>query len=207
MYVQFSEALPGIVLDERKKTIHMDTARSASEMEKVYARYLEEDLEFFKISEANAAGFYEFLDAAASRRGMRFVKGHITGPISFALFLTDERKRSLIYDAGLFEVLTKVLVMKAKWQIRKLKKVFADVIIFIDEPYLVSIGSSFVNIDMNETSKRLDEVVEAVKKEGALCGIHCCGNTDWPFLLKREIDILSFDAYNFVKELSLSRAK
>jgi hypothetical protein len=75
--------------------------------------------------------------------------------------------------------------------------------IFIDEPYLVSIGSSFVNIDHGAAFGRLDEVIAAIRQEGSLVGLHCCGNTDWGELLKRDIDILSFDAYNFAKEFSV----
>ncbi|MDD5423490.1 MAG: hypothetical protein PHT32_08780 [Candidatus Omnitrophica bacterium] len=208
MYVQYAEKIPGLVMDEENKTVYIDTGAVAAAIEEVYGKYLDGDVEFFKISEDRAEGFYEFLESFKnpSGAGVSLIKGHITGPISYSLFLTDQNKKSAIYDKDLFELITKVLAMKAKWQIRKMKKVFARTAIFIDEPYLVSIGSSFVNINMEEAAKRLDEVVEAIKKEGALVGVHCCGNTDWPFLLKRGIDILSFDAYNFSKEFSLYAA-
>ena len=204
MYVQFSEKIPGLVLDEKNKTIHIDTSKVASEIEEVYRKYLESDLEFFSVSKPYAAGLYEFLDILKTpTKETKFVKGQITGPISYSLFLTDQNRKAVIYDKDLFEIITKILSMKARWQARKLKKLFASVIIFIDEPYLVSIGSSFVNIDMEAASAKLDEVISAIKQEGALVAVHCCGNTDWSFLLKRGIDILNFDAYNFMKEFSL----
>lgn len=207
MYVQFSERLPGLVLDEAGKTIHIDTSKVASAIEEVYAKYLDGDVEFFAVSEDHAKGFYEFLELLKTGASqIKFAKGHITGPISCALFLTDENKRSVIYDKDLFEVLTKTLIMKARWQIKKIKRHTGNVILFIDEPYLVSIGSSFVNINADEAAKKLDEVVDAIKKENVLAGIHCCGNTDWSILLKRDIDIVSFDAYNFVKEFSIYSA-
>lgn len=204
MYVQFSERLPGLVLDEKNRTIHIDTSKVAADIEKVYSRYLDGDLEYFKISEDHAEGFYKFLELLkVPNPKMKFVKGQITGPISFALALTEQNKKSIIYDKDLLEVTTKVLSMKARWQIRKLKEKFGNVIIFIDEPYLVSIGSSYVNINIGEAIKKLDELINSIKSEGALVGIHCCGNTDWSLLLKRGIDILNFDAYNFIKEFSL----
>jgi len=210
MYVQFSETLPGLALDENNKTIHIDTFRVAEDIEKVYERYLDNDLEFFKISEGHAQGFYESLDLLGSPSGaagkIKYFKGQITGPVSFALSLTDQNKRPVIYDKDLFEVLTKVLAMKARWQIKKIKEKTANIIMFIDEPYLVSIGSSFVNINMEEAVKKLDELIGSIKSSGALCGIHCCGNTDWSVLLKRGIDILSYDAYNYTKELLLYAA-
>lgn len=204
MYVQFSERLPGLVVDKPGKNIFIDNSRVASEIESVYAKYLEGDTEFFKISEDYAQGLYKFIDGVpAVAKEIKAVKGHITGPISFALSVTDQNKRAIIYDKDLFEVLTKTLVMKVRWQIKRLKKVFPSVIIFVDEPYLVSIGSSYVNINAAAAFEKLDELIKSIKQEGAACGIHCCGNTDWGAVLKRDIDILSFDAYNFTKELLL----
>ena len=205
MYTQFSERLPGLILDNGSKTIHIDTKNVSKEIEEVYARYLDGDVDFFKISEEYAGGLYEFLNILKSaERHTKFVKGQTTGPISFALSLTDENKRAVIYDKDLFEVLAKVLAMRVKWQIRRIRKIFpGGIIIFIDEPYLVSLGSSYVNIDVAEASKKLDELIAAIKGEGALAAIHCCGNTDWSFLLRRDIDILNFDAYTFTKEFFL----
>jgi len=207
MYVQFSESLPGLILDEKNKNIHIDTSRVAREIEEVYRRYLDNDLDFFKISRGYAEGFYEFLESMKKPpASLKWIKGQVTGPVSFALFLTDQNKKAVIYDRDLFEALTKILSMKARWQIRRLKGLFPNIMIFIDEPYLVSIGSSYVNIDVAEAAKKFDEVADAIRAEGALVGVHCCGNTDWSFLLKRGVDILNFDAYNFIKEFSLYSA-
>lgn len=206
MYAQFSERLPGLIIDDKEKSLHIDTSKAAEGIQEMYERYIAGDVPFFAMSEEYAAGFYAFLDmlkAKKSSGNIRYVKGHITGPVSFSLSLTDEKKQSVIYNKELLEVLTKLLVMKARWQARKLKELFPKVIIFIDEPYLVSIGSSYVNINIEEVSERIGELINAIKEEGALCGIHCCGNTDWSFLLKRDIDIISFDAYNFMNEFLL----
>lgn len=204
MYVQFSEKLPGIVIDEANKAIYVDTAGVAETIEELYGKYVEGDLDFFAISKHFAEGFYEFLEYLKSGpKDIKYVKGHTVGPISYALFLTDLNKKSVIHDKDLFEVLTKMLSMRVRWQIRRLKKYVPNVIIFIDEPYLVSIGSSFVSINVEAAFEKLDEVIKAIKAEGALVGVHCCGNTDFGLLLKRDIDILNFDAYAFTKEFSL----
>jgi len=208
MYVQYSEGLPGIVVDSARKTIHIDTARAMREMEGAYTKYLEGDMEYFKISKDHAEGLYAFIEEFDTRRGaVKCIKGHTTGPISFALTITNENKQAVMYDKDTFEVLTKALCMKVRWQVRELKKIFPSVMIFIDEPYLVSIGSSFVNINVEDAFSKLDEVIAAVKEEGAMAGLHCCGNTDWPLLLKRDLDVLNFDAYAFTKELLLYGAE
>lgn len=204
MYVQFSEKLPGVVIDENNKTIYVDTAGVAETIEELYGKYVEGDLDFFAISKNFAEGFYEFLEYLKSGPSdIKFIKGHTTGPISYALSLTDQNRKAIIHDRDLFEVLTKTLSMRVRWQIRKLKKYNPNIIIFIDEPYLVSIGSSFVNINIENAFEKMDEMIKAIKTEGALVGVHCCGNTDFGLLLKRDIDILNFDAYNFAKEFSL----
>jgi methionine synthase II (cobalamin-independent) len=204
MYCQFSEGMPGVVIDEKAKTIHIDSGKAGDGMEKAYQKFLDQDTEYFRISERYASGLYAFKDGfAANAKKARFAKGHVTGPVSFALSVTDENKRSIIYDKNLFDMAVKVLCMKARWQVRLLKHLSEDVIIFIDEPYLVSIGSSFVNISKPDAVNAIEEIDGALKEEGAFSGVHCCGNTDWSLLLKSGIDIVNFDAYNFIKEFSL----
>ena len=62
MYVQFSEGLPGLVLDEKERTLHIETSRVAADIEKVYQKYLDGEVDFFAVSEDRAAGLYEFLE-------------------------------------------------------------------------------------------------------------------------------------------------
>ena len=201
MYVQYAEGFPGIFVDEKNRTVFVDREKALGEIEPFYERCIANDVDSFAISPERAQGFYEFLSLIrqSAWRG-KFVKGHITGPVSFALTITDQNKKSIIYDTELFECAIKILSMKVIWQIRKLKELSSNVIIFIDEPHLVSIGSGYINIDAQKAKERIEELIAVIKKENVLCGIHCCGNTDWPFLLSRSIDILNFDAYNFIKQ-------
>ncbi|PIU56328.1 MAG: methionine synthase, partial [Chloroflexi bacterium CG07_land_8_20_14_0_80_51_10] len=71
---------------------------------------------------------------------------------------------------------------------------------FIDEPYLASLGSAFVSLDNDTVISLTNEVLGGISK---LKGMHCCGNTDWSVLLTTDIDILSFDAYNYGESLAL----
>lgn len=204
MYVQFSERLPGLVIDINNKTAHVDSAAFGAQMEEVFGKCLDKDVDYFAVSRSHAQGFFRFLELAALQgKNFKFVKGQMTGPISCGLFLADENKKALIYDKDMFEVLTKVFAMKARWQVRMLKRIHPSVILFMDEPYLTSIGSSFVNINMEQAFAAFAEVASAIRDEGALCGTHCCGNTDWSSLLKQNIDILNFDAYQFMREFTL----
>ena len=56
----------------------------------------------------------------------------------------------------------------------------SDVICFIDEPILSAFGcSTYVSVQRDDVVAKLREVIEAVHAEGALAGVHCCGNTEW----------------------------
>ena len=69
---------------------------------------------------------------------------------------------------------------------------------FVDEPILSAFGSStYVSVTRDDTVAKLGEVIEAVHAEGALAGVHCCGNTEWPILIDAGVDILNFDAFDY----------
>jgi hypothetical protein len=75
---------------------------------------------------------------------------------------------------------------------------------FVDEPYLASIGSAYVSISRQQV---LDLLIEVLGGLRGLRGVHCCGNTDWPLLLSAPIDVLSFDAFNHGETLALFPAE
>ena len=46
-------------------------------------------------------------------------------------------------------------------------------------------------------------MIEAIHLEGALAGVHVCGNAEWSVLLDSSADIVSFDAYSFFDKFIL----
>lgn len=207
MYVQYSQGIPGIVINEDKKKIHIDnsTEKFLQDLEETYAACEGNNIDHFAIDEKFSLGFYPMLDRLKKLKDLRIVKGQVIGPVSFALSVTDQNQQPVIYNPDIFETITKVLAMKAKWQIKKFKELSPKIktIIFIDEPYLVSIGSSFVSLSREQVVLSINAVVAAVHEEGGLAGVHCCGNTDWSMVLSTDIDILSFDAYSYSDNLFL----
>jgi methionine synthase II (cobalamin-independent) len=154
----------------------------------------------FGITEEFAKGFYEFIEIAKKYKP-EYLKGHITGPVSFGLGVTDQKGKSIIYDDSMRDAFVKLLEMKAVWQIDKLKVLAKQVIIFIDEPYLTSFGSSFVNIKREDVILMLNSIIDGIHSKGALAGIHCCGNTDWSVISETRTDIINFDAYLYADNL------
>jgi methionine synthase II (cobalamin-independent) len=93
--------------------------------------------------------------------------------------------------------------MKVRWQVKLLRRICPDIVIFIDEPYLSSFGSAFINLSREQVLQYLGEVIEAVHQEDALAGVHCCGNTDWTLLMEARADIINFDACEYFQGVTL----
>jgi methionine synthase II (cobalamin-independent) len=209
MYTQYSAGLPGIVVDDEHQRVYFDTSGDLSAaLEEFYGRYLVDDVASFALPAAYAAGFYTMLDALQSTPG-DWAKGQVTGPISFGLTVTDQDRRASLYDEQLADPIVKQLAFNARWQVRQLRHTARrpNVIIFVDEPYLASFGSAFISLSREQAVTLLNEVFDAIHAEGALAGVHCCGNTDWSVLLETAADILNLDAYRYLENLALYPAE
>ena len=200
MIIQFSEGFPGVVIDGDK--IHIETtANFESELEQIYIDCEQGNVHKYGISTEYAAGLPAFLSKA---KGSKIVKGQVTGPITWGLAVTRQDGLGILYDDTLAETAAKFLRLKASWQENILKEISPNPIIFVDEPYLVSLGSVFTPIPEEKVPVLLEEVFRGIK---GTKGLHCCGNTNWSVILDTTIDILSFDAYNYASSLSTHSGK
>jgi len=196
MYAQFSEGFPGLVIEEDKVYVER-TADFDSQLEQLHNAASDNNPDNYGISAEYAAGLHAFL--ALEERRPSMVKGQVTGPITWGLCVTDREQRGILYDDLLAEALAKFLRLKAMWQESFLSQVSPHTIIFVDEPYLTSLGTAFVAVPNEQVTTLLEEVLSGID---GLKGVHCCGSTDWSLLLKSSADILSFDAYNYADSLS-----
>ena len=200
MIIQFSEGFPGVAIQGDK--IHIEpSANFESELEQIYIDCEQDNARKYGISSEYAAGLYAFLSKAA---GNQIVKGQVTGPVTWGLAVTRQDGLGILYDDTLAEATAKFLRLKASWQENILREISPNPIIFVDEPYLVSLGSVFTPIPEEKVPVLLEEVFRGIK---GTKGLHCCGNTNWSVLLDTTIDILSFDAYNYASSLSTHAGK
>ncbi len=202
MYVQYSPSLPAIREDSRRRLIYFDTTDMAAALERFYSAVLLDDLETFALRPEYSAGFFAMLDRLHETSG-EWAKGQVTGPVSLGLAISDQNQCASLYDETLVDVILKNVAMNARWQIRQLKPVRSNVIIFVDEPYLSFFGSAFLGLGRAQIIPMLDEVFEAIQAEGAWAGVHCCANTDWGLLLSTKADILNLDAFGYLENLAL----
>jgi hypothetical protein len=208
MEIQYCEGIPSVKIDYEKQRMYFDTEADYSEaFAEFYEKYMtamdpddgDGDCSSMAISEEFSRGIYALERALKQKQGkLPFVKVQTTGPASFALTITDEKKRAIYYNDEFKDVIVKSLAMKCRWQIQKFKPYAENIICFIDEPILSAFGSStYVSVTRQDVVAILGEVIDAVHADGALAGIHCCGNTEWSILIDAGVDIVNFDAFGF----------
>ncbi|RPJ61536.1 MAG: methionine synthase, partial [Dehalococcoidia bacterium] len=193
MYIQYSEGFPGIVIDDQKISIERGAAYD-DVLEKLFSDSYEENTKGYAISKQYAEGLHHL----SSISSLPAIKGQITGPISWGLCVTDESGKGIIYDETVADAIAGFLKLKARWLEEYISSKAGRTIIFVDEPYLTSLGTAFVALSSEQVSALIAETLSGIK---GTKGIHCCGGTDWSLLLKLPIDVLSFDAYNYTDSL------
>ena len=205
MLVQYSEGFPCLRWNEKEQKVWIETSQGFDkEIEKFYQRFEENNLEPFHITEDFARGVRILRDLSSkeNRKKIKYIKGQITGPVTFGLALADQEQKPVFYDPSLRDILVKHLSLKARWLEKKYEDLFPGIppILFFDEPSLSSFGSAFSGLNREDVIRSLNECFDAVK---GLKGAHCCGNTDWSVLLSTRLDVLSFDAFDYLETLSL----
>lgn len=204
MLVQFLEGFPGLDKAIDKTIFNTEKPEFGDETLAFFEEYLslEEDMtplleSRFKVSKGNGNGLYALKDRTDPAT-VSAVKGQITGPFTLLTGVTDQENRACYYDPTLREIIHKGLAMKAAWQVRFLKQIHDNVILFMDEPALAGLGSSaFISISKEDIKQDQNEVIQAIQKAGGIAGVHICANSDWPLILSLPYDIINFDAYGF----------
>lgn len=210
MEIQYSEGMPCATIDREKQRMYFKTDQDYSD---AFAAFYEQYMASTETGDCSAmaigADFSHGIPALEKRlkalgRKLPAVKVQTTGPCSFALTLVDENKRAIYYNEEFLDMIVKALAMKCRWQIQKFKPFAERVICFIDEPILSAFGSStYVSVKREDVVARINEVVEAIHAEGALAGVHCCGNTEWSILIDAGVDIVNFDAFGFGETIAM----
>lgn len=206
MVRQFLTGFPGLVDEDNRHLIDTGSDYFTEEMAAFYEEYItvEGDVSIppdsrFGLASDTAAGFFTLLDHLGRGLPARLtVKGQVTGPITTGIGTKDRDGNSILYDDNLRDMLVKMLALKARWQVEQLIQFTTGVppIVFIDEPGLVSFGSSgFAAVSREMVLETVGEVISAIKGAGGLAGLHICANGDWGPALASETDIISFDAY------------
>lgn len=204
MYVQFTERFPGICLDEAGKSVRVDTRRDdyLTQLEECFHHIQASDVDYFGLSRPYAESLFILCDRLKNSGRQEWIKAQIIGPLSLGLTILDEAKNPILYHPDLFEILAAFLSLKAAWLVRQIRLTpQTKAVVFVDEPYLVAVGTSACSLPRETITAKINQVVRAIHEQGAVAGLHCCGNTDWEMVLDTDIDILNFDAYGYMDKL------
>ena len=134
--------------------------------------------------------YHKFLEMDLS--GYAAIRGQLEGPVSFGLKVLDENERPLIFNEEVRPVLIDFMARRVNAQLKRLQEKNPRAFMFIDEPglqFIFSSVSGYTDIMAREDFESFFGQIERPR------GIHLCGNPDWDFLLKQDMEILSFDAY------------
>jgi methionine synthase II (cobalamin-independent) len=205
MVPQYSEGFPGLVEDRGKERVYVDSTRALNELEQFYEREMADDVDAFAISPAYAVGLEPLIRRLREHcpTELAYVKGHVTGPITFGFTVKDEKGAAIFYDPNLADAVCRLMAMKALYQIRLFRDFHVPSIIFLDEPYMAAFGTTGMNITREDVVRSIDTVVAKIHQAEGIAGIHCCGNTDWSILFETGVDIVNFDAYDFMDRMVL----
>ncbi|KPJ97935.1 MAG: hypothetical protein AMK71_12255 [Nitrospira bacterium SG8_35_4] len=200
MVPQYSEGFPFVTIEGEDVTVKKPDETELSAFYEAVGKK-----SGFPISKEYAAGFYAFVDML-KEKGQKFsvIKGHITGPLTYTLSITDDSKRPLFFDEEMKELALELLKGKVSWQIEMLKPYADKVLIFADEPILSALGTSaYLGVSNEEAARMLREINTHIRECGGIAGIHCCGKADWPLVLSSGLDVFNYDSYFFWDTLAL----
>lgn len=204
MIPQFSEDMPAIKIDAQRGSmwIEKDIGDTLTGFYETYSEGWRS-----AISEGYAKGLYTMIRLLRDKV-LNALKGQITGPLTFTLGLKDSEGRPVYFNEELREISLMLLKAKIRWQMDMLRPFAEHIVLFIDEPILSALGStSYLGVEPQEALRLLKETADAIKHAGGIPGVHCCGNADWPMVIKSGTDIISFDAYGYIETISLYPAE
>ena len=152
-------------------------------------------------------GVQRFLPSAGAWQALRpflweveqrkppFAKVQIAGPFTLRWVLRTTQGEPLAAAAegkAIERQIFRLVLARALALARRLRETGARTVVFLDEPGLYA----FDRRDPQHlvSLQELRVVVLALRREGAVVGVHCCGNTEWAPLLGLGWDVVSIDA-------------
>ena len=144
-----------------------------------------------------------FLPGAAACRALRpflwevrerklpFAKAQLAGPLTVRWSTRLQGGGILADHPGLDTQVFRLVLARALALVEALREAAATPLFYLDEPGLYALDDRDPRHLAALSELRL--LVAALRREGALVGVHCCGNTRWAQLLGLGIDVLSFD--------------
>lgn len=187
MIPQALEGLPGlrVAANGAASVERAAWKRDAQAFEERLERALDSgELSGFEPSPDSCCAWRPFL-LEIGRRGLGFAKVQLAGPLAarWGVGLDDPR---------LARQIARLVLARARAMARAVAACGARPILFLDEPVLGLLAPERELVH-GQLLEELRELVLALKREGALVGLHCCADADWRLAVGLGLDLLSFD--------------
>ncbi len=124
-------------------------------------------------------------------RKLAFAKAQLAGPFTVRSVARTADGRATLDVPGLDESIFRLVLARSLAMVKALRRAGTTPLFFLDEPGLFAFERTNPRHLLAMQELRL--LVVALQREGALVGLHCCGNTDWASLLDSGVDVLSLD--------------
>lgn len=148
------------------------------------------DLTAFEPSVQACRSWRPFLFELGARRPT-FAKVQLAGPTTVRWVTKTGGGQPTSAVPELDQQIHRLVVAKALAMVKALRALNVTPILFFDEPGLYALEAG--NVQHLVALKELQLAIVAAQREGALVGVHCCSNTDWPRVLDLGLDLVSLD--------------
>jgi hypothetical protein len=187
------EGLPGLDFDEQGMCT-VDRAAWAAGASAFGARLdaalASGDVSFFEPSASARRAWRPFLWEVQHRK-LALAKAQLAGPATVRWGTQLSTGGAVVDDAAVDKQVFRLLLARCLAMVKALRATGATPLFYLDEPGLYALDTRDAHHLLLLQELRL--LVVALQREGALVGLHCCGNTRWEALLGLGLDLLSFD--------------
>lgn len=193
MLPQALEGLPGLTWCEDGQTsVDLATWEAGQKAfeERLEDTFRNSDRDAFEPSTHTTRAWLPFLWEVENRRSA-FAKVQIAGPFTASLATTLNDGKPLANHPRASSQATRLILARAVAMVRSVKATGAVPLITLDEPGLCVFNR--LRPAHVVALQELGFAARALSREGALVGLHCCGNTDWAGVLQLPFDMLSVD--------------
>ncbi|MDQ3265101.1 MAG: hypothetical protein M3Y59_15820 [Myxococcota bacterium] len=187
------EGFPGAVFDpEGMATIVVDHWREARTGfgERLELALQSGQLEAFEPTPSANRAWRPFLWEVEHRK-LALAKVQLAGPATVRWVTQTTAGTVAAQVPELDQQLFRLILARALAMVKAVRRAGATPILYLDEPglYALNLQDPTHLLVLQE----LKVLVAALQREGALVGIHCCGNTRWPAVLGLGADLISLD--------------
>lgn len=147
-------------------------------------------LEEFEPSPQAVRAWRPFLWEVEHRK-LALAKVQLAGPFTVRWVTRTSSGGPAADVPALDQQIYRLLMARTLAMVRAIRRAGATPLVFLDEPGLYALQRSDPRHLVHLQEEKLLAV--ALQREGALVGVHCCSNTDWPAVMELGVELLSTD--------------